>query len=64
MVRELLVSLPSLTDISPISVAFAFSVICIFILVGLVEGVRRFGREYDRRIVALSRLQSKDSDSE
>ena len=32
-------------------VAFAFSVICVFILVALVEGVRRFGREYDRTLV-------------
>lgn len=31
--------------------AFAFTVICVFILVALVEGVRRLGREYDRRLV-------------
>ncbi|PVF96560.1 Ctr copper transporter [Serendipita vermifera] len=36
-------------------VAFAFTVICIFILVALVEGVRRFGREYDRRLVRLAK---------
>jgi len=32
-------------------VAFTFSVIFVFILVALVEGVRRFGREYDRTLV-------------
>ena len=29
----------------------AFSVICVLILVALVEGGRRFGREYDRTLV-------------
>jgi len=38
-----------------IVVAFAFSVICVFVLVALVEGVRRFGREYDRRLVRRQR---------
>ncbi|KAG8933814.1 hypothetical protein FRC02_011136 [Tulasnella sp. 418] len=37
-------------------VAFAFSVICVFLLVGLVEGVRRLGREYDRRLIQQARL--------
>ncbi|KIM21865.1 hypothetical protein M408DRAFT_79921, partial [Serendipita vermifera MAFF 305830] len=45
------------------NVAFAFSVICVFILVALVEGVRRFGREYDRRIVRLANLSQSDSGS-
>lgn len=31
--------------------AFTFSVIFVFILVALVEGVRRFGREYDRTLL-------------
>jgi hypothetical protein len=52
-----------LTHTVTISVAFAFTVICVFILVALVEGVRRFGREYDRRIVSLARLGLKDSES-
>ncbi|KIM21862.1 hypothetical protein M408DRAFT_333189 [Serendipita vermifera MAFF 305830] len=39
-------------------VAFAFNVICVFILVALVEGVRRYGREYDRRIVRLASLNN------
>lgn len=39
-------------------VAFAFSVISVFILVALVEGVRRFGREYDRTIVCQARADS------
>ena len=36
-------------------VAFTYSVICVFILVALVEGVRRFGREYDRTLVRRTR---------
>ena len=35
--------------------AFAFSVICVFILVVLIEGVRRLGREYDRILVRQAR---------
>ncbi|KAG8757250.1 hypothetical protein FRC14_002248 [Serendipita sp. 396] len=42
-------------------VAFAFTVICVFVLVGLVEGVRRFGREYDRRLARLARLESMET---
>lgn len=33
-------------------VAFAFTVIGVFLIVGLIEGVRRAGREFDRRIIA------------
>lgn len=54
---------PSLTYTITILVAFAFTVICVFILVALVEGVRRFGREYDRRIVSFAQLGSKVSES-
>jgi len=36
-------------------VAFTISVICMFILVALVEGVRRLGREYDRALVRQAR---------
>ncbi|CAG7852946.1 SubName: Full=Related to copper transport protein {ECO:0000313/EMBL:CCA75408.1} [Serendipita indica DSM 11827] len=39
-------------------VAFAFTVICIFILVALVEGVRRFGREYDRRLIKVHQAKA------
>ena len=39
-------------------VEFIFNVISVFILVALVEGVRRFGREYDRRIVRFANLRS------
>lgn len=39
--------------------AFASTVISVFILVALVEGVRRFGREYDRRLVR----QARETDS-
>ena len=44
-------------------VAFAFSVICVFILVALVEGVRRFGREYDRTLVRQARKRDSASGS-
>lgn len=33
-------------------VSFAFTVICVFVLTALVEGVRRLGRNYDRKISA------------
>jgi hypothetical protein len=35
-----------------IAVAFAFTVLCVFLATALVEGVRRASREYDRRLVA------------
>jgi hypothetical protein len=38
--------------------AFAGSVIAVFVITALVEGVRRAGREYDRTLVKMARARA------
>jgi copper transporter 1 len=54
----LVLSMWSFSDMLSLSGAFAATVIMIFIITALVEGVRRAGREYDRRLLAQARAQA------